>query len=376
MQIQLFSATLILAVALLASTVLSQVPGEWFPSSSDLPFVVAVTVDDFNACVGVILTERSLLTHGNCAFNFFKQEPFNSTSLKIFDGSNTFNTNTTGWRSSVAIKGTSKSLRLSTGPAVITVNPPFSLSSSSPRVVFMNATAINDGDEFVVLHWNKTLRAGGTTWRLIGNRTVVSSDEACNKAWEPDQIEYTNHKNGLLMCTNVPGPNDRCLETQSPILLKKIDDSTWAVAGIAARSVCPIYKGETDFYDFWSQPWFLGKVIAEATGNPSFDNGLDIDSQNASSKNRVIIGVSVGVALILILFSVFLWRRHKRRQRASAIPQQVELATMSEEPKPIHHQHPMQFAQYQPRPQPVPAPHVSQVADEPPPPYSSHFRAN
>ncbi|KAI8865665.1 hypothetical protein GQ42DRAFT_165952 [Ramicandelaber brevisporus] len=374
MQIQLFSAALTLAVALLASAVLSQVPGEWFPSSSDLPFVVALQ-SRHRTCVGAILTERSVLTSGECAYEFTgNEEPLNSTSLKIFDGVSTFDTNTTGWRYPTAIKGLSKSLTTTIGPTIVTVNPPFSLSSSSPRVVLMNATAINDGDEFMVLHWNRTNgeKSGEATWRLVGNKTVVSSDEICKKAWQLEYLEYTNHKNGFLMCTNVPGPNNNCFETRAPMLLKKIDNGTWAVAGVTAGGHCLTDNGTRDLNNVWSQPWFLGKVVAEATGDPSFDNGLNIDSQNAG----VIIGASVGVALILILVGVFLWRRHKRRQRASASSQQVELATMSEEPKPTHHNDPVQFAQYQPRPQLVPAPHVSQVVDEPPPPYSPRFRSN
>ncbi|KAI8865953.1 hypothetical protein GQ42DRAFT_165797 [Ramicandelaber brevisporus] len=281
MQLQLFSAALILAVALLTSAVFSQVPGEWLPSSSDLPFVVALESKGLRTCVGVILTERSVLTNGDCAFNFAgNKEPLNRTSLRILDG-----------------------------------------------------------------------------------------------AWQLEYMEYTNHKNGFLICTNVPGPNDNCLGTKSPMLLKKIDDSTWAVAGMAATGNCYTVN-ETDFNSVWSQPWFLGKVIAEATGNLSFDNGLDIDSQKASSINGVKIGVPVGMALVFVLVGVFLWVRYKRRQRARAIPQQVELATMSEEPKPTHHQHSVHFAQYQPWPQPVSALHASQVVDEPPPPYSSHFRSN
>ncbi|KAI8873298.1 hypothetical protein GQ42DRAFT_160666 [Ramicandelaber brevisporus] len=380
MQIQLFSAALILAVALLASAVFSQVPGEWLPSSSDLPFVVALESKGLRTCVGVILTERSVLTNGDCAFNFFgNDEPLNSTSLRILDGVSTFAHNTTGWRYPTAIKGLSKLLPVSMGPAIITVDPPFSLPPSSPRVVLMNATAINDGDEFMTLHWNMTngFSLDKAIWRLTGNKTVVVSDEICKKAWQLEYMEYTNHKNGFLMCTNVPGPNDNCLETQSPMLLKKIDNSTWAVAGMAATGNCYTLNGTTDFNSVWSQPWFLGKVIAEATGNPSFDNGLDIDSQKASSINGVKIGVPVGMALLFVLIGVFLWVRYKRRQRARAIPQQVELATMSEEPKPTHHHHdPEYFAQYQPRPHPVPAPHVSQVVDEPPPPYSPRFRSN
>ncbi|KAI8871832.1 hypothetical protein GQ42DRAFT_89395 [Ramicandelaber brevisporus] len=381
------AVTTLVIFALLAATVAALAPTEFKPSNDDVPFLAAITRSSY-VVPGIFLSSSTILTHGI----LFDIDPaFKVSDYEIFSGLNGFEAGSMPQQAITAMTKLSNRIPLGKAPVIITVDPsvPNLISkTASIRASLVDPATLKDGDELIQITWDIThfSDASKPVYEIVANRTKLVSDENCRRKWDYPGLNYTTRAGNVVICTSITSLPKMQIVQSSYVLMKRVSNLEWGLVGIYAIQSSHL-ESSGDYYDYWVQPWYMGKAIANATKVSSFNNGIDVDTMKIDTSGNndanssggsggggdgqsgktsaLAIGLGAGLGGLAVLAGVgFGWwwyMKKKRNEDVESFEMEEDTARLVDVKLP-HGSIP--FAEYNSRPQ-------NQSNDEQPPPYAA-----